>query len=286
MPDILHKELPEVQKELGNYWSVTPGSQILWTTAVANVLDDDRYGNPSGDLKNLLLGKYGPFPFYQPNEWIYEKVFGSDWQKILDRDGGMEQIDDIDIDEERKELSEKLEKEPTEQQLVLYLQHPNDAVDFFKFTEEFGHTYVLPPSIFFRQDGFKLGERLVFRDHNGKEHIIEIGPSHENEVGKANVYLNVDHHQRNYVIAAPVQEHGGGAATLSKQEIDALAQQGVVHAPFAGNVYEISVKEGQDVKAGDQLAILEAMKMQTPLVSEVAGTVGSIATKVGQSLQA
>ncbi len=286
MPDILHKELPEVQKELGNYWSVTPGSQILWTTAVANVLDDDRYGNPSGDLKNLLLGKYGPFPFYQPNEWIYEKVFGSDWQKILDRDGGMEQIDDIDIDEERKELSEKLEKEPTEQQLVLYLQHPNDAVDFFKFTEEFGHTYVLPPSIFFRQDGFKLGERLVFRDHNGKEHIIEIGPSHENEVGKANVYLNVDHHQRNYVIAAPVQEHGGGAATLSKQEIDALAKQGVVHAPFAGNVYEISVKEGQDVKAGDQLAILEAMKMQTPLVSEVAGTVGSIATKVGQSLQA
>ena len=286
MPDILHKELPEVQKELGNYWSVTPGSQILWTTAVANVLDDDRYGNPSGDLKNLLLGKYGPFPFYQPNEWIYEKVFGSDWQKILDRDGGMEQIDDIDIDEERKELSEKLEKEPTEQQLVLYLQHPNDAVDFFKFTEEFGHTYVLPPSIFFRQDGFKLGERLVFRDHNGKEHIIEIGPSHENEVGKANVYLNVDHHQRNYVIAAPVREHGGGAATLSKQEIDALAKQGVVHAPFAGNVYEISVKEGQDVKAGDQLAILEAMKMQTPLVSEVAGTVGSIATKVGQSLQA
>ena len=34
MPDILHKELPRVQKELGNYWCVTPGSQILWTTAV------------------------------------------------------------------------------------------------------------------------------------------------------------------------------------------------------------------------------------------------------------
>jgi pyruvate carboxylase len=66
MPDILHKELPRVQKELGNFWSVTPGSQILWTTAVANVLGGERYGNPSGDLRNLLLGKYGPFPFYQP----------------------------------------------------------------------------------------------------------------------------------------------------------------------------------------------------------------------------
>ncbi|HDK44370.1 MAG TPA: pyruvate carboxylase, partial [Desulfobacteraceae bacterium] len=62
MPDILHHELPRVQKELGNWWSVTPGSQILWTTAVGNVLDGERYGNPSGDLKNLLLGKYGPFP--------------------------------------------------------------------------------------------------------------------------------------------------------------------------------------------------------------------------------
>ena len=285
MPDILHKELPKVQKELGNYWSVTPGSQILWTTAVGNVLDGDRYGNPSGDLKNLLLGKYGPFPFYQPPEWIYEKAFGPDWQKILEEEGGIEQIDDIDIRQEREKLKEQLAKEPTEQQLVLYLQHPNDAVDFFKFIEEFGQTYVLPPSIFLRQGGFKLGERLVFRDHNGKEHIIEIGPSHEDEVGKANVYLNVDHHQRNYVIAAPVQEHGGATVAFSKQEIEALAKQGVIHAPFAGNVYEVSVKEGQEVKSGDQLAILEAMKMQTPLVSEVAGTVETVTAKVGQSLQ-
>ncbi|MBF0573804.1 MAG: pyruvate carboxylase, partial [Desulfamplus sp.] len=32
MPDILMKELPKVHIELGNFWSVTPGSQILWTT--------------------------------------------------------------------------------------------------------------------------------------------------------------------------------------------------------------------------------------------------------------
>ena len=70
MPEILHKELPKVQIELGNYWSVTPGSQILWTTAVSNVQGGDRYGNCSGDLKNQLLGKYGPFPFYHPTAYI------------------------------------------------------------------------------------------------------------------------------------------------------------------------------------------------------------------------
>ena len=285
MPDILHKELPRVQKELGNWWSVTPGSQILWTTAVTNVLDGERYGNPSGDLKNLLLGKYGPFPFYQPEDWIYEKAFGPDWKTTLERDGGVEVIDDIDIDRERETLAEKLGKEPTEQQLVTYLQHPNDAVDFFKFEEKFGRSYVLPPSIFLRQGGFQLGETMVFRDHNGKEHLVEIGPSQEDEDGRTNVYLNVDHSQRTYIIEPEVQEGSACQATLSKDEIIKLAKTGDIRAPFGGNVYDISVETGQEVKAGDQVAILEAMKMQTPVISEVTGKVVDIATEIGQALK-
>ena len=286
MPDILHKELPKVQKELGNWWSVTPGSQILWTTAVSNVLEGERYGNPSGDLKNLLLGKYGPFPFYQPDDWIYEKAFGPDWKKVLDEEGGVEEIEDMDIEKERATLTERLGREPTEQQLVTYLQHPNDAVEFFKFEDTFGQAYVLPPSIFLRQGGFQLGETLVFRDHNGKEHIIEIGPSQEDEDGRTNVYLNVDHSQRTYIIEPEEQEGGAAAqATLSKDEIAKLAKIGDIRAPFAANVYEISVEEGQEVAEGDQVAILEAMKMQTPIVSEVSGTVTDISAKVGDALK-
>ena len=285
MPDILHRELPRVQKELGNWWSVTPGSQILWTTAVSNVLEGERYGNPSGDLKNLLLGKYGPFPFYQPDDWIYEKAFGPDWQKVLDEEGGIEEIEDMDIDKERATLTERLDREPTEQELVTYLQHPNDAVEFFKFEENFGQSYVLPPSIFLRQGGFQLGETLVFRDHNGKEHIIEIGPSQEDEDGRTNVYLNVDHSQRTYIIEPEVKEGVAAQATLSKDEIAKLAKIGDIRAPFAANVYEISVEEGQEVAEGDQVAILEAMKMQTPIVSEVSGTVTDILAKVGDALK-
>jgi pyruvate carboxylase len=285
MPDILHKELPRVQKELGNWWSVTPGSQILWTTAVSNVLEGERYGNPSGDLKNLLLGKYGPFPFYQPDDWIYEKAFGPDWQKVLDEQGGIEEIEDMDIEKERATLTERLGREPTEQQLVTYLQHPNDAVEFFKFEENFGQAYVLPPSIFLRQGGFQLGETLIFRDHNGKEHIIEIGPSQEDEDGRTNVYLNVDHSQRTYIIEPEVKEGAAVQATLSKDEIAKLAKSGDIRAPFAANVYEISVEEGQEVAEGDQVAILEAMKMQTPIVSEVSGTVTEIFAKVGDALK-
>ncbi len=285
MPDILHKELPKVQKELGNWWSVTPGSQILWTTAVTNVLEGERYGNPSGDLKNLLLGKYGPFPFYQPEDWIYEKAFGSGWKTVLEQDGGMELIDDIDIEKERETLGKKLGKEPTKQQLVTYLQHPNDAVEFFKFEEKFGRSYVLPPSIFLRQGGFQLGESLIFRDHNGKEHHIEIGPSQQDDDGRTNVYLNVDHSQRIYMIEPDVREGTSPQAALSRDEIAKLAKSGDIRAPFGGNVYEISVEEGREVTVGDQVAILEAMKMQTPIVSEVTGRVVLISAETGQALK-
>ncbi|MEW6593694.1 MAG: biotin/lipoyl-containing protein [Thermodesulfobacteriota bacterium] len=286
MPTILHEELPKVQKDLGNFWSVTPGSQILWTTAVSNVQAGDRYANPSGDLKNLLLGKYGPFPFYQPADWIYEKVFGANWKEILEKEGGMDQIGDMDIDKERQELAKKLGYEPTEQQLVSYLQHPNDAVNFFKFEEKFGRSYVLPPSILFRRGGFKLGEIVKFRDHYGKEHVIEIGPMQTDEDGKTHVYLNVDHHQRVFEFEPEaVKGAEAKAAKLSKGEIEDLAKAGDMRAPFNANVCEVSVAVGQEVKAGDRLVILEAMKMQTPINSLVSGKVEKIATKVGAAVQ-
>ncbi|MFA6499636.1 MAG: biotin/lipoyl-containing protein [Desulfurivibrionaceae bacterium] len=287
MPEILHKELPKVQIELGNYWSVTPGSQILWTTAVSNVQGGERYGNCSGDLKNLLLGKYGPFPFYPPPDWIYEKAFGPDWKQVLERDGGMEVIEDIDLDKERKALADKLGYKPTEQQLVTYLQHPNDAVNFFRFEEKFGKVYVLPPSILFRRGGFKLGETIAYKDHTGKEHVVEMGPMQENEDGsETNVYLNIDHHQRHFVFENAVAQAGEAkTAKLSKKEIEDLAKAGDVRAPFTANICEISVQEGQEVKAGEKLVVLEAMKMQTPVNSEVDGVVGKIVAKVGDAVQ-
>ncbi|XCN74672.1 MAG: biotin/lipoyl-containing protein [Candidatus Electrothrix aestuarii] len=284
MPDILHKELPEVQKELGNYWSVTPGSQILWTTAVSNV-QNGRYESPSGDLKNLLLGKYGPFPFYQPAEWIYEKVFGENWKTILEEEGGIDDIGDMDIEQERATLAERLGSEPTEQQLVLYLQHPNDAVNFLKFEEEFGRAYVLPPSIFLRQGGFELGESITFRDHSGKEHMLEVGPVQKTDEGETNVYLNVDHHERVYVFEPEAVQGAQVTVTLSKEEIEELASAGDIRAPFAGNVSAINVKEGQEIAEGDQVMVLEAMKMQTPILSEVAGVVKTISVKVGDALK-
>lgn len=286
MPDILHKELPRVQKELGNFWSVTPGSQILWTTAVSNVLGEERYGNPSGDLKNLLLGKYGPFPFYRPENWIYEKVFGSNWQQLVEEEGGVDNIVDMDLGQERYSLAEQLQVEPTDEQLVLYLQHPKDAVDFFKFEEEFGKTHVLPPSIFFKQGGFDIGENITFRDFEGKEHLIEIGPSPVTDTGETLVYMNVDHHPTVFSFA-PDKEflQSSQGRDLTKEEILDLNRAGDVHSLLSATVVEISVEEGQEVMVGDRIAIMEAMKMQTPIVAETEGIVTNIYAKAGSVLK-
>ncbi len=287
MPDILHEELPRVQKELGNFWSVTPGSQILWTTAVANVLGGERYGNPSGDLKNLLLGKYGPFPFYKPESWIYEKVLGDDWQEVLETEGGADSIEDMDLGHERFALAEKIGVEPSDEQLVLYLQHPGDAVDFFRFEEEYGRSYVLPPSVYFREGGFEIGEKIAFRDHEGKEHLIEVGPSPVNDTGETSVYLTVDHHPS--VFSFPPERSVGGEdqhVTLTKEEIMDLAKAGDIRAPFGATVVEISVKEGQEIITGDRVALMEAMKMQTPVLSEIGGIVTAIYTSSGKKLKA
>jgi pyruvate carboxylase len=178
MPEIL-MEMARVQAELGNWWSVTPGSQILWTTAVNNVLYG-RYDRPSLDLKNLLLGRYGPLPFFKPEAWIYEKVLefqrydGKKWPQILAEESGIQKSPNADLAMERRRLESELDRPVTEEELVLYLQFPFDATAFFKFEARYGKVWLLPPEVWFRRGGFKDGERLTFADEYGVPHYIEV----------------------------------------------------------------------------------------------------------------
>jgi pyruvate carboxylase len=178
MPEIF-EEMARVQLELGNWWSVTPGSQILWTTAVNNVLYG-RYERPSMDLKNLLLGRYGPLPFYEPEDWICEKVLeyqradGKKWHRILYDEGGPMKPREADLEREVSSLQAELGRSVSDEDLALYLQFPFDALSFFKFEAQYGKTWLLPPEVWFRRGGFKDGERITFADEYGVPHHIEV----------------------------------------------------------------------------------------------------------------
>jgi propionyl-CoA carboxylase alpha chain len=54
--------------------------------------------------------------------------------------------------------------------------------------------------------------------------------------------------------------------------------------PMPGLVVSIAVAEGQEVKAGETLAVIEAMKMENVLKAERDVTVGKILTSPGESL--
>ena len=57
-----------------------------------------------------------------------------------------------------------------------------------------------------------------------------------------------------------------------------------VNSPLPGSVISVAVKEGQAVKKGDTLLVLESMKMENPILSDCDGTVTKIAVAAGQSV--
>ena len=52
-----------------------------------------------------------------------------------------------------------------------------------------------------------------------------------------------------------------------------------------GRTYEVEVEQGQAVKAGQVLVILEAMKMENEIVAPRAGTVAQIVAAKGASVE-
>lgn len=64
----------------------------------------------------------------------------------------------------------------------------------------------------------------------------------------------------------------------------AADSNGEARAPMPGQIVELSCKPGEKVEAGDRLMVLEAMKMQQPILAPETGTVRSVAVKKGDQV--
>ncbi len=73
-------------------------------------------------------------------------------------------------------------------------------------------------------------------------------------------------------------ERPAGQEKRASQEMNAL------QAPMPGRIISIMVNEGQDVKSGDAVLIMESMKMETILMSDREGTVREITVKQGDAV--
>lgn len=73
-------------------------------------------------------------------------------------------------------------------------------------------------------------------------------------------------------------------ARKRKASAGAAASGDAVTAPMQGTVVKVSVEEGQEVSAGDQVAVLEAMKMENPVTAHKDGKVEGIAVEAGAAV--
>ncbi|MDD7281754.1 biotin/lipoyl-containing protein [Floccifex sp.] len=111
---------------------------------------------------------------------------------------------------------------------------------------------------------------------NGKQYEVEVeqGQATANYVGEVSQQPVVQPQQ-----TAPQQ------APVTQQHPVAVGAGEPVKAPMPGTILQVNVSNGQKVKAGDILFVLEAMKMENEIVAPTDGTITSVVVSKGASVQ-
>ena len=97
-----------------------------------------------------------------------------------------------------------------------------------------------------------------------------------------------------YDVKLWVPETVGGAAAPARKKRSAAASSGggggggngVIEAPMQGTIVGVKVAVGDTVSAGDDLVVLEAMKMENAINADIDGTVAEVAVAEGDSVGA
>ena len=84
------------------------------------------------------------------------------------------------------------------------------------------------------------------------------------------------------VVAAPAAPVAAPAAAPAAPAATAAGEP--VVAPMPGTILKVNVQNGQAVKEGDLLCVLEAMKMENEIMAPKAGTIAQVVTSKGASV--
>jgi pyruvate carboxylase len=242
------------------------------------------FRNAPGDFKNLLLGNYGKLPVGWPAEWVYQSAFGGEWiAKIKERKEAspLESVANDDLEKLRKELGDNLGRTVTDEEFVLYLMHPKDALEYIGFRDQYGDAPLALPTDVWREGLKKPGDRVNF-DLWGKPYSLElvsIGAEHE---GFIHVVMKVNNKTRVYTVATP---------RARKIEIRMAKGPNDVGAPINGNIWRIGnpergpIKVGDIVHKGEEIANLEAMKMENSILAHIDGQIAELCFKLNETVQ-
>ncbi len=185
----------------------------------------------------------------------------------------------VDFDEVHALVEKKTGHKPTETDLMSYVMYPDVFLKFDKARAAFGDLTVLPSPAFFY--GLKAGEEVAVEIEPGKTLVIKfvaVGDPHPD--GTRTVFFELNGQPREVTI----RDRRIKAETKSQPKADP-AKEGHVGAPIPGAVTSIAVELNQDVKKGDKLLVMEAMKMQTTVYAPISGKVTERLAAVGQTVE-
>lgn len=185
----------------------------------------------------------------------------------------------VDLEAVRKELTEKLGREASDDDLYSHLMYPQVFADYDQFVSTYGEVTGLPTPAFFY--GLSVGEEIEVQIDRGKLLFIKlIGIGEADDEGQRTVFYEFNGMPRESQVldrALAPKNSTGRPKGDPKDPLQAIA-------PMPGMVTELLVGVGTKVKAGEPLITLEAMKMLTTISANTDGTVAEIFVKKGDSV--
>ncbi|HOH81333.1 MAG TPA: pyruvate/oxaloacetate carboxyltransferase [Methanoregulaceae archaeon] len=248
--DDVFAEVPRVRADLGYPPLVTPTSQIVGTQAVLNVLlGGDRYRNVTNEVKDYVRGLYG-----KPPAPISDEV-----RKLIIGDEPVITVRPADLLEP---VFEKMKEQAIADGLI-------------KKGDEDVLTIILYPAI---APSFLKGERKP----------EELPVKNQRQSSPADIPHAMEVEVDGEVFNVRILSVGGSAVASSAapaQKIPRGDIQGGIKSNMQGMVLEVAVSRGSEVKKGDLLVVLEAMKMENPIHSPTDGRVSDIFVNAGDVVQ-
>lgn len=266
-------EANHVRRHIGYPPLVAPIRQMIATQAVYNVVGGEQFATVTQELKDYLQGLYGRPPGPVDPE-LRRQVIGRD-EPITIRPADLLEPQ---VDEARRQVK-KLGYEPTDDNVLIQLMFPALARHYLAGPH--------PPE--------KPAEKAVEKPAEvmTEQPAVEtLAPDPPPEVAApAATTAEFDVEVEGEVFKVRVSGAGLSVAPVAAGAVSSAPAaaapapkvgEGTVIAPMQGLIVKVPVKAGDDVKLGDVVAVLEAMKMQNDIVTTVAGKVSQVYVKEGQ----
>jgi len=275
----------EVNQLFGDIVKVTPTSKAVGDMALflvannykaADILDNERELAFPESVIDLISGAMGQPPGGFPPE-VVQRIVG-ERDTFEDRPGAT--LPPVDFAAVATKLEKLLGRKATQREVLSSLLYEKVFADFANHRKAYGDTSVLPTPVFFY--GMAPAEEMDADIERGKTLFIKFlttGSTHED--GTRTVFFELNGQPRDVTL-----EDKTAVATVKKNIKADPDNPEHIASSMPGMVVAVHVKEGETVKKGQTLLALEAMKMQTTVNADKAGTIGQLLVKSGTQVEA